>query len=251
MKLRRIIFLAGLFLLSVSITGCMYLRLLELKGQLSDFTRYFRIEDKQKLELVFLEPVLLDDDILWIMKSDPMSRQETEQGEVWEYVFEKQYGGEKNEEGNFDIPVDMIFQNGKLEEVRFPERFLKYISKPLLAKMFQSMGNAEISKLRRSADSEFQGGSSLEIPRKEQIVEILGEPFSVEDSDSKSEFKYRYKLKRPESDLDGEEFDLKTEFTFTQGDDRLLRAEGDIDGLLKMSMDFSFEESNENKNSDK
>lgn len=243
MRLRQAIFYAGLVFLSVAATGCIYFRLLKLKGHLSDFERYFRIEDEQKLTLAFLEPVLLNEDILWILKSEPVSRKEFGQGEVWEYVFEKRYPESKDEEGNFDIPVDMVFRDGKLNEVRFPERFLKYLSKRLLAKMFRSMGNAEISKLRRTADSRFQGGNPLEIPGKRQILEILGKPFSVQDSDDTYEFAYRYELKKSESSSSGGDFRLETNFTFDKTNNRLLEAGGDLNGLVKMSMDFSIETS--------
>ena len=248
MNLKRVILCLGLLSIIISVTGCMYARFLKLKAQLSNFEKYFELQDEQKLTMVFLEPVLLNDDIVWLLKSDPISRKETEGGELWTYVFEKQYAGTDDEKEDFDIPVDMFFHEKKLKEVRFPERFLKYLSKPLLAKMFQSMGDAEISKLSRTADSEFKGNNPLEIPSKGQIVELLGEPFSVENSDGKSKFTYRYKLRETTSGPNGEAFRLTTKFVFQQGGDKLLKAEGDLNGLLDMTMDFSVDGSGTNKN---
>ena len=240
----------GLLLIVSLISGCMYVRLLKLKAQLSDFDKYFELRDEQKLTMIFLDPVLLNDDIVWLLKSDPISREETEMGELWTYVFEKQYTGTKDEKGDFDIPLDMLFHKKKLKEVRFPERFLKYLSKPLLAKMFRSMGDAEISKLSRTVDSEFKGNNPLEIPSKAQIIELLGSPFSVEDSDGKSEFTYKYKVKETTPSSSKEEFRLTTKFVFQQGSDKLLKAEGNLNGLLDMTMDFSVDGSGIRKNSD-
>lgn len=239
MNLRRAALYIGLLFIIVSISGCMYLRLLKLKAQLSDFEKYFELQDEQKLTMVFLEPVLLNEDIVWLLKSDPISKEDTGQGELWTYVFEKQYTDTKDEKENFDIPVDMLFHKKKLKEVRFPERFLKSLSKPLLAKMFRSMGDAEISKLSRTADSEFKGNNPLEIPSKQEIVDLLGTPFSVKNSDGKSKFTYRYKVRKTTSDSNREEFKLTTKFTFQQENNKLLKAEGDLNGLLDMTMDFS------------
>ncbi|HSE83003.1 MAG TPA: hypothetical protein VLB01_00475 [Thermodesulfobacteriota bacterium] len=237
----RVVLYIGLLLIVGSITGCMYVRLLKLKAQLSNFDKYFELKDEQKLTMVFLEPVLLNQDIVWLLKSDPISKEETEGGEVWTYVFEKQYAGVDDDKEDFDIPVDMLFHKKKLKEVRFPERFLKYLSKPLLAKMFRSMGDAEISKLSRTADSEFKGNNPLEIPTKGQIIELLGVPFSVDSSDGKSKLTYKYKVRETTADSNNEEFRLTTKYVFQQGSDKLLKAEGDLNGLLNMSMDFSID----------
>lgn len=247
MNLRRAALYIGLLFIIVSISGCMYLRLLKLKAQLSDFEKYFELQDEQKFTLVFLEPVLLNEDLVWLLKSDPVSKEDTERGELWTYVFEKQYTDTKDEKENFDIPVDMLFHKKKLKEVRFPERFLKYLSKPLLAKMFRSMGDAEISKLSRTADSEFKGNNPLEIPSKQEIVDLLGNPFSVKNPDGKSKFIYRYKVRKTTSGSNGEEFELTTKFTFRQENDKLLKAEGDLNGLLDMTMDFSVDGSGTSK----
>jgi hypothetical protein len=238
----------GLLLIVSLISGCMYVRLLKLKAQLSDFDKYFELRDEQKLTMIFLDPVLLNDDIVWLLKSDPISREETEMGELWTYVFEKQYTGTKDEKGDFDIPLDMLFHKKKLKEVRFPERFLKYFSQPLLAKMFRSMGNAEISKLSRTADSQFKGNNPLEIPTKGQIIELLGVPFSADSSDGKSKLVYQYRVRKTASDPNKKEFRLTTKFVFQQGSDKLLKAEGDLNGLLDMTMDFSVDGSGVGKN---
>ena len=65
MKLKQsIVYLGFLFLMAV-ISGCVFLRLLEVKRQLNDFNNYFQINDQNEFSLVFLKPVLHTDDILW------------------------------------------------------------------------------------------------------------------------------------------------------------------------------------------
>jgi hypothetical protein len=211
------------------------------KNQLSDFDSNFQIKEERGLTLVFLKPVLLTKDIIWLMKSEPISKQQTNGGELWKYVLEKQYPGQKNEEGNFDIPIFMLFKDDKLNEISFPERFLTYLSKPLLIKALRSMGDAEIDKSKRSVDSKFETTNSLEIPRTEHFIKILGMPFSRKDSDHTLKFNYVYNLKKAKSGSNNKVPQIVTRFTFQNGDNRLLKAEGHLMGL-KMSLNFSVDE---------
>lgn len=245
MKLKRRVIYSGIVFFLISITGCVYLHLLEVRRQLSNFENNFEIRDQNELTLVFLKPVLLTEDIIWLTELGPTSEEETGQGKLWKYTFEKQYSGPKDEKGDFDIPIIMLFQkDDKLREIRFPERFLEFVSKPLLIRTFKSMGYSQISKLRRSATSKFQG-SSMEIPRKQFILNVLGKPSDTENSDHTSKFVYKYNLRKGKpADKD---FKILVNFTFQQGDDKLRKAEGSL-GDMKLFMDFSVDGSDSGKN---
>ncbi len=238
-QLKHEFLLAALIFLTSLASGCVYIRLLQVKRQLSDFNTNFQIKDERGLDLVFLKPVLLAADILWLMKDSPESKVTIGSGEHWRYIFEKQYPGEKNEEGNFNIPISMVFENEKLSQMNFPERFLKYISKPLLIKMMKSMGEAEIDKSEKRAGSSFRASNTLEIPRKQQVVEVLGFPFSSQNYDENSILIYKYNLMEESARPSGGEFKLVMGFKFQKEDDRLLKAETNLNGL-KMSINFSF-----------
>src|SRR3990172_11189865 len=160
MKLKQVTIHLVLSLIILT-TGCVLLRLLEVKRQLNDFNNYFQINDQNGFSLVFLKPTLRTEDILWLAKRPPTSEEEKDQGKVWTYLLEKDYRDQKDEEGNFDIPIVMPFEKDKLTEIRFPERFLKVLSKPLLARMFESMGSAEINEWNRSASSKFECKDSI------------------------------------------------------------------------------------------
>jgi uncharacterized protein YxeA len=247
MRLKQATLYIGLLFVAASISGCVYLRLLQVKRQLNDFNSYFRINDQNGFSLVFLKPVLNTEDVLWLVKHPPTSKEQKGEEEVWTYLFEKDYRGQKSEEGDFDIPVVMSFEKGKLREIRFPERFLKVLSKPLLVRMFESMGSAEINKLSRSASSKFEGKDSMEIPRKAHVTLVLGKPFYDEVSRDDSIFTYQYDLKNDATNPKGKEFNLWMKFTFDQRDERLLKVDGNF-SRLKVSIDFSVNGSNEIKN---
>lgn len=246
MKLKQSIVYFGFLFLMAVISGCVFLRLLEVKRQLNDFNNYFQINDQDGFSLVFLKPTLHTDDILWLAKRPPTSKEVKDQVEVWTYLFEKDYRGQKDGEGNFDIPIIMFFEKDKLNEIRFPERFLKVLSKPLLARMFESMGSAEINEWNRSASSKFEGKDSMEIPKKEQVTLVLGKPFYNKDSKSDSIFTYKYNLKNDATNSKGKRFNLWIKFAFNQLDEKLLKVDGNF-SRLKVSMDFNIENSDESK----
>lgn len=236
MKLIRGIIYFGFVIVIISISGCVYLHLLEVRRQLSNFENYFEIRDQNEFTLVFLKPALLTEDIIWLTELGPTSEEETGRGKLWKYVFEKQHSGSEDEKGEFDITIIMLFQrDDKLREIGFPERFLEFASKPLLIRMFKSMGYSQISKLRRSATSKFEGGS-MEIPRKQFILKVLGEPFSLENSEQTSKFVYKYYLKKGKSV--NRDFKVLINFIFQKGDDKLLKVEGNL-GDMKLFMDFT------------
>ncbi len=236
MKRLRVLLVLGTVILFIS--GCVYTRLYSFKGQLNDFEHNFELNDNGGLTLVFLNPVLESGDIVWLMKNEPLSKEEAGEGELWTYVFEKQYLSANDEGGGYDIPISMVMKEEMLAEITFPERFLKNLSLPLLKRMFSSMGDAEISKLRKSANSIFNGENSDEIPKIQNVIDTLGKPYSVEESDETSKFTYLYYLKNGGPDSGHNTFEFKTEFTFRKDDESLQRAKGVIRGL-SMSLDFS------------
>lgn len=230
----RSIFLCSLLL----ITGCVYMRLYKVQNQLNDFDTNFELSDKGGLGLIFLNPVLQSGDMVWLMKNSPIQKEKNGQGEMWTYIFEKQYLTGAGEGHVYDIPILMLMQNEMLKEIIFPERFLKYISIPLLKKMFSSMGEAEINKLSKSASSIFRGSNPEEIPGIENIVDTLGKPYSIEEEDKTTKYTYLYYLKNGSSEPQSDYFEFETEFEFNKESKTLEKARGTIRGL-SMSLDFT------------
>lgn len=225
----------------VSSTGCVYLRLLKVKRQLNDFENNFELNDQNGLEFVFKNPVLLSNDIIWLMKNEPLSREQTENGEAWLYVLEKQYLDENTDKDNYDIPILFYVHDDKLVELTFPERFLKNLSKPLLIKMLGSMGKSSISKSTRTAGTEYKGSNSDEIPKKRYIISVLGKPYKDEITDHTEMFTYLYNFKKNDMAKEDDQFDLKMTFYFGDDNDSLKKAEYNFNGLT-MSLSLVTEE---------
>jgi len=236
-KSHRVLVFLALLLFIFSLSSCIFVRMVKVKNQLNDFETNFDLNDDRGLTLVFKNPVLLTDDVIWLMKGGPVSVEKIDVGELWTYVFQKQHTVSQDEGDTYDIPILMVIEEGKLTEVTFPKRFLKNLSIPLLKKMLTSMGNADVSKFRRSASSKFSGSDPTEIPTSDNVVETLGVPYEVEDLGENSKLSYLYYLE--DSDGSANKGNLNFELWFIAGneDKALKRLGGKIRGV-KLSLDF-------------
>jgi len=236
-KSKRVFVLVGLFLIISSLSSCVFVRMIKVKNQLNDFDTNYDLNDERGLTLVFKNPVLLTDDVIWLMKESPVSVERIDEGELWTYVFQKQHTASQDEGDTYDIPILMVIEDGKLTEVTFPERFLKNLSIPLLKKMLASMGNADVSKLGRSANSKFSGDDPAEIPTSDNVIETLGVPYENEESGENSKLSYLYYLENSEGNADKDNLNFELWFIADDQDKALKRVGGKIRGV-KLSLDF-------------
>jgi len=211
--------------------------MLKVQGQLNDFETNFDLNDERGLTLVFKNPVLLTDDVIWLMKGSPVSVKPLDEGQLWTYVFQKQHTTSQEEGDTYDIPILMVMEYGRLTEVTFPERFLKNLSIPLLKKMLASMGNADVSRFKRSASSKYSGKDPSEIPTSDNVIETLGVPYELEDLGENSKFEYLYYLEDAQDNADKDNLNFELWFIAGNEDKALKRLGGKIRGV-KLSLDF-------------
>ena len=76
-RTKRLLWFALLCMALLGLSGCVYLRLLEFKGQLSNFDENFSVDLEEGLSITFLNPVILQKD-MWkiglpptIQETDP------------------------------------------------------------------------------------------------------------------------------------------------------------------------------------
>jgi hypothetical protein len=227
----------------VATTGCLYLRLQEVKNQLRDFDRFFEVNDQQGLCLVFQKPVLLAGDVEQLMEAGPASREQADDGELWTYVYEKQYANGGQEEQKFDIHTILLMQKNKLREVRFPERFLTLLPKDYLVSSLRAIGQAKVDRKQRKVTSSWeekrtssQAVSGANITRRD-VIKRLGIPYRVSAGDQTVVLTYEYHLKGCVIDPDEKQTKFKgwMRFTFRMPDQQLLKVDIKFGGI-KISM---------------
>lgn len=234
---KRFLIYSGLFLVLLTLSSCIFFRMLDVRDQLNDFETNFDLNDERGLTLVFKNPVLMSDDVIWLMKGSPLSVKPEQEGQLWTYVFQKQYLTSQEEGDEYDIPILMVMEDDKLTEVSFPERFLNNLSIPLLKKILASMGNADISKLSRSASSKYEGDDPNEIPTSDNVQETLGIPYEIEDLGENSKLSYLYYLEDAQGNATKDNLNFELWFIAGNDDKALKRVGGKIRGI-KLSLDF-------------
>lgn len=197
---RRRILISFLLVLCLGAGGCRLFRFLEVKGQLGDFSDNFSVSDHDGLRLTFKKPVLLSEDVKWLMvHSPPVKTRVAEDTELWTYHLVKKYPGRKSESGNFDLAMGMKLCRGKLCEIIFPERFTRYITKEVLGKVMGSVGGAEVKKLEKTSTAAVRSLEPGEIPDFSEVIEILGRPYAkLNREDGALVYRYRLREKTPE-----------------------------------------------------
>lgn len=240
MHLRRFLFPFLFASLSLALSGCIYLRLLEVKYQLQTFDGYVKIKNHDGLSLNFLRPVLLEKDLLFLARRYPTKIEESHRGTHWQYLFIKQHGSSEKKRGDFDLPVNLFFQNNKLITVIFPARFSEILPEPFIVAAMRALGRSEISIKGRFAYGAFHNKDSrgqIQIPGKQDVLKLLGRPSEQEYKGDLWVLTYRYHLEPGESDVKKSPALGWARFTFPSTSDNLLKAEARF-ARVHLSMDF-------------
>ncbi len=197
-KLRTVILPILMIVLVLSqLTGCVYLRLLELKNQFKDFDEFIEISSGQSFSLIFKEPVLRKEDIHDLSKLNPTKIITTREGEEWIYRFVKQDNSELPEQSN---PVTLVFrfkfnQHGKLEQWYFPDTFLAIVPAEFLEASLRSLGSATIFKLSRQLKADVtQIKTESKPPTQNTVQQVFGQPHQIIDKDDIQRYEYRFHL---------------------------------------------------------
>ncbi|MFH1616579.1 MAG: hypothetical protein ABIG61_16030 [Planctomycetota bacterium] len=235
MSKRTIVLFVFACLLCLAASGCFYLRLQQVKGQLARFEEYYEITEDEKIRIVAKEPVLLPDDVIRIMKQKPSAESNGVGGLFYDYTLEKQYPSQKDEADNYDINVRFIFTGDRFSECHIDKRFFAVIPKWMFIAILKAMGNAKIDIAKRSITGGAGSADANEIhlPDVNEVQMLLGKPYAAEGN----VYTYKYLKKNPEAASSDEKDYLPAVFTFDDGGS-FLKCRSELLGGA-MEMDFS------------
>jgi hypothetical protein len=215
-------------------TGCVFLRLLEVKKQLNKFERYVQVDDQNGLTLKFLKPVLLIKDIAWLTRAKPTNQARSGRYVLWKYAFKKQSPKDSHETGDFAISQSMFFENGKLYKIKYPKRLSPILRREFVIGSLRSMGKGKVDQQRRNVLTAWDAKNAPEtakIPTRQDITRILGRPFSVKQSGSKDTFLYKYILDPNPVEKSKNQPILRMWFTFRHEHETLLTSKISFNGM--------------------
>ncbi|MBN2456256.1 MAG: hypothetical protein JXB29_06960 [Sedimentisphaerales bacterium] len=177
MNKRNMLLFASTYLFCLMVSGCFYLRLQKVQGQLSEFDEYFEIKEDEKFCIIAKEPVLFPGDVVRIMNQKPSTEASGSDRLFYDYVLEKQYPGEKNEAGNYDISVRFVFIKDKLTESYIDKRFFTVIPKAMVLAILKAMGNAKVDIGKRRIYGGYGVAGEVHLPDANEVQMLLGSSY--------------------------------------------------------------------------
>lgn len=233
---KKFVFAAVFLFICLCASGCKLFRFLNAKNQLKDFAKNFEVSDVDGLRLAFRNPVLLASDVEWLMVYSPPETTVDDGVQVRTYRLVKKYLEVKKETGNFDLPLEMRFNDEeKLSEVVFPKRLTKYLNAEVFGKIMNSMGDADVSKLSKTGTGTVKSLRPADIPTSAEAEEVLGVPYlrlSAQDG-----YVYAYKYRLAEKTPKGTYVVFRIFLTFDSRTGKLMRLELPLRSL-KLKMNF-------------
>jgi hypothetical protein len=183
-----------LLLLVLLLSGCVWLRVLEMKNQMKRFDEHFRIENSPQFTLHFLRPVLYDDDYLSLAKVEPSLKEALPTGARWRQVFRK-----IEPEGKVSPGIPIVFtlefdREHRLKRWDFSPSFLAMVPPRFLEASLRSLGKGKVDegKKQLKVDPEDLPKVVSPPPTRQQIVAVLGEPTEQPESEDGSLCVYRF-----------------------------------------------------------
>lgn len=199
------------------LSGCVYLRLLELKRQFADFDRHFAVQSDRGLRLECLHPVLRADDIRFL-GLHPANIRKLGAAEQWRIRWVKQPAPNVREKGSYEIAFELFFTQEKLTAFQISENYFAFIPKPVAIAGLKSLGGAKVDKSSRRIESDVlaQLKEKAIPPSAKGIVDLLGAPTERTLEGDREVLRYHFVSDDPGAK--GKDFDLRMSFDQTTGD---------------------------------
>ncbi|OGL44251.1 MAG: hypothetical protein A2161_01430 [Candidatus Schekmanbacteria bacterium RBG_13_48_7] len=163
------------------------------KRQFSEFDRYFEINVQDGIKFISKEPVLKFKDVekLFGPLPEPFQINPVEIimiNLIKEYQQRNISGLEEN------IPVQLIFKDGKLAEVHFMRESLKNLSQCFIHHSLKSLGQANIQKRAKLVTNTviFKHLDNCYLLHLSDFNDALGSPYSIKNTIENLKISYRY-----------------------------------------------------------
>lgn len=232
----------GMSILLLTLSGCVYLRLLTIKNQLAKFDRFFKVEVTDSFTLNFLEPKLYGRDIIYLSELQPSQRTPVPAGEEWTFLFKKMIS---ETEIAPDSSADIYFlfrlnQEDLLSALTLSPILMRIAPPEFLELSIRALGNAKVDQKKRQIQGELGNlpRSKTPLPKRDEILNYLGKPFSEETVQDTTLITYRYRLETTGLKPEQEKRRLSiAQLYFDPKTNELIRFHGRFAGL-KISINY-------------
>jgi hypothetical protein len=231
---------AAALIFCLGLSGCVYLRLLEVKNQLVKFDDYFNVEVTDSFTLHLKNPVIYDSDIMYLTELNPSRIEENQSHKEFIYQFVKVENPPSP--GNKDLIFSMTFnEEKKLDSIVFSPVILQIVPARFLELSIRAVGNGKVDKLKRQlkGDVERVAQEGLEIPTYEKMIAVMGKPYQEVRKPDGLHTVFRYLLQTDSKG--GKTEDRKkavVDMLFDEKTKQLIKVSGNFAGM-KISVNYS------------
>jgi len=178
---------------AVTLSGCVYLRLLELKKQFAHFEQNFVVQPTEDFTLHCLHPVLTSSDLRWL-GAEPKTITPWNNGEEWKIRWIKIPAPNTNEAFVYDMEFIARLVDGRLVEASIPKRYFAYFSKELFVNLLRSTGSAKVDRGDHQTEAQTETPAETALPNIKTIKGMLGGPTQQSTKAGQTVYLYRYRL---------------------------------------------------------
>ncbi|MEY4938797.1 MAG: hypothetical protein RIQ93_532 [Verrucomicrobiota bacterium] len=222
----RVSVAGGMIGLMLCLSGCVYLRLLQLKRQLADFDHNFVLSTASGLHLRCLEPVLLTSDLRWL-GFEPATIRRLGTSEQWHIRWVTQPAPTAAVKGTFEIAFDLTFSAGRLSALTLADKYFGLLPKDVVIAAIKSLGSGNVDRKQRSMQSSVAlpaSASPMFWPDRKMVAAILGPP--TEEHQESGRIVSRFHCISADPSGKGKDIQIKLVFDAITG--KLLQTSGQL-----------------------
>ncbi|MGZ8242300.1 hypothetical protein [Methylomagnum sp.] len=227
--------------LALSLSGCVWLRLLEIKGQLADFDNHVRVEVADRHFILHLHhPVLTSEDFMYLTKLRPSRSETLPQGHRDFLDFRIDPAATKKQAAKTISFALSYSPEHKLAAFDFSPLFLEMAPPIFLEASIRALGSAKVDqgKKQLKVDPGDLPKLSAQLPHRQDILNVMGPPAEDFPHEGLRILLYRFKAEAEPVEPDYEKRRLaEAKLFFDPATDELVRLSGKFAGL-KLAIDY-------------
>ena len=231
-----------LVLLAATLSGCVWLRLLDIKNQLADFDEHVRVEVADRhFILHLLKPVLYSKDFVYLSKLKPSRVESLPQG-GYRWYLDFHFDPAKTAEQKTKIVSFIMTYTAeqRLAAFDFSPLFVEMAPPAFLEASIRSLGAGKVDQGRKQlkVDPEDLPKLKADLPKAATIAQVLGPPAEQLTLEGLTVLIYRFKADAMPVDPEYEERRRAEAWLFFDpATQELVRLKGRFAGL-KLSIDY-------------
>ena len=188
----------GIILLT-GLSGCMLDRVRQVRSQFCDFEQNFAIEFGAQPSVVMINPVLLDQDVLWLLGADPTLTVFGRESKTVSWVFEEAVAvPDSSHDLRFDMDFRLIDGNYRLHRISVDPKLNDWLSpdslnREALLSSAQQICSTGLSFQMTSMEFDIPKQEIDQLPDRSELLASIGQPHDpLKDGGGWS---YRYRVK--------------------------------------------------------